>query len=323
MNKIETITIKNKNGMELKVTNYGAIIIGLKVPGKNNHFVDVVIGLAEASHYIEKPYTDVMLFLGCTIGRYAGRISKGEFEVNGKIYPVKHTDGVHLHGGKGFDKRYWNVKEVLDNAVTMTYLSPDLEEGYPGNLEVNVIYTLTHDNCLNITYTARTDKATPVNLTSHPYINLNGKDDVLNHELFINSSQHLDVDKQLLPSGKINTSINTQFDRKTKSKIKTATFIGFDDTFILEKEKLKASLTSAETGINLNIYSNQPAMVVYTPKQFPNLPYKDNLQYPEFPAICFEPQNFPDAPHHAHFPNSILMPDEEYRNEIIYEFSVI
>ncbi len=319
---LEVIVIKNSLGMELEVSTYGAIMLGLKVQDKYQNYIDVIQGLTMASDYIQKPYTDVKLFLGCSIGRYAGRISKGAFDVNGKVYNIEHEDGVHLHGGNGFDKKYWKIKEVQKNSVSLYYHSPHLEEGYPGNLQVEVKYELTEKNSLKIYHTATTDQATPVNLTSHPYINLNGKGSVLDHHLFINSKQHLEVDEKLLPTGKILESKNTQFDRKQKLKIKENNFIGFDDTFILEKEKLKATLYSEESGIVMNIYSNQPAMVVYTPKKFPTLPFKNNQGISEYPAICFEPQNFPDAPHYSHFPNSILNPKELYSNEIEYEFTI-
>jgi aldose 1-epimerase len=317
---LEVIVIKNSLGMEVSVSNFGATLLELKVRDKHRNFVDVVQGLAVASDYIQKPYTDVKLYLGSSVGRYAGRISKGSFDVNGINYPLNHEDGVHLHGGEGFDKKHWNIQEITKNAVTLTYLSKHLEDGYPGNLEVIVKYELTETNSLKITYSATTNQSTPVNLTSHPYINLNGKGSVLDHELIINSSQHLEVDKKLIPSGKILDSNNTPFDRRNKAKLKELGFTGFDDTFVLEKEKLKASLYSEESGIKMNIYSNQPAMVVYTPKKFPEVPFKINQGVSEYPAICFEPQNFPDAPHHSHFPNSILNPGEVYTNEIEYEF---
>lgn len=323
MNKLEVKTIKNNNGMELKMSNYGATIIGLKVPDKNNNFIDVVIGLESASNYIQEPYTNVQLYLGSSIGPYAGRISKGKFEINGISYPLKNNDGVHLHGGEGFDKKYWSVKNISDNLVTFNYTRNHLDEGYPGNLDVTATYELTDNNSLKITYTAKTDKATPVNLTSHPYINLNGKGTVLDHELMINSGSHLEVDEKLIPTGRILDSSNTAFDYTQKSKINKKGFVGFDDTFVLNNEKTKASLTSKESGISLSIFSNQSAMVIYTPKKFPKLPFKANNDIPEFPAICFEPQNFPDAPNNSHFPNSILKPNEEYVNEIIYQFDII
>jgi aldose 1-epimerase len=323
MSKLEVITIKNNNGMELKVINYGATLIELKVPDKNNNFIDVIVGLVMASSYVQEPYTNVKLFLGSSIGRYAGRISKGKFDIDGKSYQINHQDGVHLHGGNGFDKKYWAVEKVLDNLVTLFYISEDQEEGYPGNLKVWVTYELIENNSLKITYKAKTDKSTPVNLTSHPYINLNGKGSIIDHELTINSEKHLEVNHQLLPTGNILESKNTQFDRNQKSKVKNDSFISFDDTFVLGNDKIKASLFSQESGINLNIYSNQPAMVVYTPKKFPDLTFKTNIKSTLFPAICFEPQNFPDAPNNVHFPNSILSPDELYLNEIVYEFSIV
>lgn len=323
MNKLEVITIKNNNGMELKVSNYGCSIIGLKVLDNKNNFIDVVVGLESASNYIQEPYTNVQLYLGSSIGPYAGRISKGKFEIDGISYPLKNSDGVHLHGGEGFDKKYWSVKNTSDDLVTFAYTRNHLEEGYPGNLEVTATYELTNNNNLKITYKAKTDKATPVNLTSHPYINLNGKGTILDHELMINSDSHLEVDEKLIPTGRILDSLNTAFDYTQKSIINKQGFVGFDDTFVLNNKKTKASLTSKDSGISLNIFSNQPAMVIYTPKKFPSLPFKANNDSPAFPAICFEPQNFPDAPNNSHFPNSILKPNEEYVNEIIYEFSVI
>jgi aldose 1-epimerase len=324
VNKLETITIANANGIELKVTNYGATIMGLKVPDRNNNLVDVVVGLSDVSNYIQPPYTDVMLFLGSTVGRYAGRISKGKFEVDGETYPVQHHNGVHLHGGEvGFDKRYWTVKRTTKNAVTLEYLSPNLENGYPGNLEVQATFEITEQNALHITYKAKTDKTTPLNMTIHPYINLNGRGSVLDHDLLINSDQYLEVDNQLIPTGKLLDSKNTAFDRTQKSKVNKEGFKGFDDTFVLNNEKIKASFTSNENGINMNVYTNQPAMVIYTPKQFPDLPYKEKSNTTPFPAICFEPQNFPDAPHNSHFPNSILRPNDEYNNEIVFEFTIV
>jgi aldose 1-epimerase len=319
---LEVVVIKNGLGMELKISNFGAVLLGLKLDDKNGNPIDVIQGLAMASDYIQEPYTNIKLFLGCSIGRYAGRISGGSFKVDEKIYAINHEDGVHLHGGNGFDKKYWTIKELEKNSVSLSYLSQHLEEGYPGNLEVIVKYELTENNSLKITYKATTDQPTPVNLTSHPYLNLNGKGSILDHYLTINSKQHLEVDEKLLPTGKILESTNTPFDRNQKLKIKEQNFTGFDDTFILGKENLKATLYSKESGIKMNIYSNQPAMVVYTPKKFPKLPFKKNQGISEYPAICFEPQNFPDAPHYSHFPNSILYPEEFYFNEIEYEFVI-
>lgn len=322
MEKLEVITIKNKSALEMTISNFGATVIGLKVKNAKGEIYDVAAGLKNASDYLEAPYSNVKLFLGSSIGRYAGRISGGGFEIDDIVYKIENQDGVHLHGGEnGFFKKFWSIKEVADDRVVFSYQSQNLEEGYPGNLSIEVIFELTPENEVKITYKAVTDQATPVNLTSHVYLNLNGKDSVLDHELQINSDFHLDVDSQLLPTGKLNKSEGTTFDRNQKTKIKREDFKGFDDTFVFNEKQLKASLSSAESGINMNIFSNQPAMVVYTPEKFPDLPFSNNNQFGTFPAICFEPQNFPDAPNKNHFPNSILRVGENYLNEMIFAFT--
>ena len=321
---LQTVVLNNKKGMQLKLTNYGATIMSLKVPNKDNVPTDVIVGFEMVEDYFSQKYKENPLYLGSSIGRYAGRISNGNFTVNNQIYTIENDNGVHLHGGnQGFDAVIWSFDTVTDSSCTMTYMSPDLEEGYPGNLAVKVLFELNDANDLKITYTATTDCATPVNLTSHPYFNLNGKGSILSHKLRIDSNAYLDVDAQLLPSGKINQSEKTRFDRKTESKLGRLDFEGFDDTFILNDSEIKASLTSVESGIILNVFSNQKAMVVYTPKVFPDLPFTKDFSGVVFPAICFEPQNFPDAPNKAHFPNSILEPGQQYNNQIVYAFSVL
>ncbi|NRS88420.1 aldose 1-epimerase [Flavobacterium sp. 7E] len=322
MSKLTVYTLKNSNGMELEVSNFGATIISLKVPNNSGTVTNVVVGLEEAQDYIKAPYTDVTLFLGSTVGRYAGRISKGKFEIDGKVYPLEHNEGVHLHGGEGFDKKYWSLKSQTESAIVLTYVSPHFENGYPGELKVEASFEITYTNSFKINYSAITDQATPVNLTIHPYINLNGSGTVLDQELWINSKQHLEVDDQLIPSGRILDSMDTAFDYTISSKINKPEFEGFDDTFVMGEGDLKASLHSSQSGIKMNVYHSQPAMVIYTPKQFPNLQFKNNLGEGAFPAICFEPQNYPDAPHNSHFPNSILKPNQTYHNNIVFEFKV-
>lgn len=323
MNKLALYTLSNSNGMELQVSNFGATIISLKVPNNLGTLTNVVVGLEQAEDYLTAPYTDVTLYLGSSIGRYAGRISNGKFEIEGKTYPIENTDGVHLHGGVGFDKKFWNLKSQSTNAVVLTYVSAHLEEGYPGELEIEALFEITDNNCLIVSYSATTDQSTPVNLTCHPYYNLNGCDSILDHELWVNSTQHLEVDAQLIPTGTILESENTVFDYTTLSKINKPNFVGFDDTFVMGPEQLKAKLSSSITGIEMKVYASEPAMVIYTPKQFPKLNFQNQLGLGVFPAICFEPQNFPDAPNKNHFPNSILHPNEMYSNKIVFEFSII
>jgi len=323
MSQIKVVTLTNSKGSELQISNLGATIIGLKVPNKNNKLVNVVVSLEKPSDYKDTPHP----CLGSSIGRYAGRISRGKFTVEGKEYPIYNEDGVHLHGGEiGFDKRFWNVDENLESKnseVTLSIESKHLEEGYPGNLKATVCYQLTENNEVKITYKATTDKATPVNLTNHAYYNLEGEGSILNHELKINSTNYLEVSNQLLPSGKLIPTAGNRFDRKELMPIGREDFTGFDDTFVLSNEKVKAVLSSEKTGIKMKVYTNQPASVVYTPVEFEELPFKNDVSFSKFSAICFETQNFPDAPNNSNFPSSILNPGEEYINESVFKFSII
>lgn len=325
MSKIEVTKLVNSNGMELLVSNLGATIIALNVPNKDNELVNVVVGMSPEA-YTSEAYLSNYTYLGASIGRYAGRLSKGKFELNGESYPIYNEEGVHLHGGKsGFDKKFWVVKELkedLNPEVTFACESAHLEEGYPGNLNVTVTYQVTESNEVKITYKATTDAATPINLTNHAYFNLNGNGSILGHELKLCSEQVLDVSEQLIPSGELINSKNTRFDFSEKELIGREDFIGFDDAFILGKEDVKALLHSPKTGIKMKVHTNQPASVIYTPVQLDDLPYLNGASYSKFSAICFETQNFPDAPNNAHFPSSILNPEEEYINESVFEFSI-
>lgn len=325
--KIEVIKLTNSNGLELQVSNLGATIISLIVPDKNKKNINIVVGLESAEDYIKPLYIEKGLYLGASIGRYAGRISRGNFKINEEVFSIYNKNGVHLHGGKiGFDKKYWvveDLKEGKNPQVTMSCISEHLDEGYPGNLKTTVTYQLNEENELKISYKAITDAETVVNLTNHSYFNLNGKDTVLDHKLFINSLSYLDVDENLIPSGKLMNSKDTRFDRNEISLLGRADFKGFDDTFVLGEGKLKALLMSPTTGIQMEVYTNQPASVVYTPVKLPDLTYKNGVSYSNFSAICFETQNFPDAPNNKNFPNSILKPEEEYINETVFKFSFI
>lgn len=327
MPNLETITLLNKNKLELRVSTLGATILSLKVPDKNKKCVNVIVGLSHENDYISYPYLETGLFLGTTVGRYAGRISKGQFKINSEVYSIYNENGVHLHGGKeGFDKKLWTIESVEEGespSVTLSFLSKHLEEGYPGNLKAFVTYTLTKDNVLKVTYKATTDQKTIINLTNHSYFNLNGEASILDHELLVNSDFYLDVDDNLIPSGKLNPVKGSRFDFNSKTIMGKDNFKGLDDTFVLRDDKLKAIIASKKSGIQMKVFSNQPAVVIYTPLKFTELPFKDGVKYSDFPAICFETQHYPDAPHHDHFPTTILNPDQTYINESIFEFSNI
>ncbi|MBK0369375.1 aldose epimerase family protein [Flavobacterium agrisoli] len=323
MNNVKEIIISNTNGMKLTISTRGATIIRLQVPNSKQELIDVVVGLQNANRYLEEPYLSTPLYLGSSVGRYAGRISGGSFTIEGIAYPVEHTNGVHLHGGKnGLSEKNWKVKEVTSNKMVLTCFSPHLEEGYPGNLNVGVTYFIDDENRLKITYQATTDAATVINLTNHAYFNLEGSGTILNHELQINSDAILEVDERLIPSGKLVSVSDTVFDVRKPTTINRPAFQGYDDTFVLQKDSpIKASLASAKTNIRMNVYTNQPASVVYTPKEFGKLPFIGGTAFETFPAICFETQNFPDAPNHENFPSALLIPGEKYTNESIFEFT--
>ncbi len=324
---LQKIELVNKCGSKLELSNYGATIMNFFMLDKNNKMVNVVVGLENVDDYINEPYLTENNFLGCTVGRYAGRISKGHFEIDNKSYPIFNKNGVHLHGGKtGFDKKIFGIDQISpgrDPYVQFSYLSADGEEGYPGNLTVLVKFTLTEQNEIKIDYTAKTDKKTIVNLTNHTYFNLAGEGSILDHDLFVNSDEVLEVDEQLIPTGKLNASRNSKFDYTALKKIGANHFSGLDDTFVLNKGEIKAKLFSRQTGIAMSVKTDQPACVIYTPLQLPELPYKNGVKYGPFSAICFEAQNFPDSPNKINFPSPILSPGDIYRQSTVYSFAVV
>lgn len=325
MPTLKTKTLTNTNGCSLEISNYGATIISLKVPNKHGKSINVVVSLSTPEAYTQVPYTKHGLYLGCTVGRYAGRISNSKESNLLKETNLTFENGVHLHGGKhGFDKKYWTFNPQ-ENAqtITLSYISKHLEEGYSGNLNVSVTYTLTEENEVIIEYTATTDRATYVNLTNHSYFNLNGTGSILGHHLQIASDSYLELDSNLVPTGKYISTLHSRYDRIQRSKIGDSNFKGYDDAFILKDQPEKASLYSATSGILMNVMTNQPAMVVYTPKMFPELDFKDATMYTAYPAICFENQHFPDAPNNDQFPSTVLHPNDTYRNRSSYLFSTI
>ena len=298
------VTIKN-NFITLTVLDYGAIIQKMVLKNKAGVDTNVVVGLEEPEKYLTDNKS-----LGACIGRYAGRISNSSFQINNINYPIFSKDGVHLHGGKqGFGKRYWTIDQVHDGEnpfVKLSYLSKDMEEGYPGNLKTTVIYKLVGSSLLVI-HGATTDKATPVNLTNHSYFNLDGEDKIDHCLLRLACPEYLETDGKLLPTGKMVSVKNSKYDFLSTKKIGE---VRLDTPFVLDSSlKENTKLTSGKSGITMEVITNQPGVVVYTPAAFA--------------AICFETQNFPDAPNQPNFPNSILEPGETYYNETEFRFSFV
>jgi aldose 1-epimerase len=332
MNKQTTIasedlklyTLTNKKGTRLKILNLGGTISGLLIKDKNGNEVNVVVGPKNSEDYISTEYLNENRCFGASIGRFAGRISNGEFELEGKKYSLFQKNGVHLHGGfRGLQHKIWNLETentTMDPSITLSCFSEDMEEGYPGNLKIEVRYTLSEDDELQIEYSATTDKKTPVNLTNHTYFNLNGKGSVSDHKLCINAENILEVDEKLLPTGKL---LSLGDHPKNFSEAKEIQQLEVDDTFVLEKDKKIATIIySSQTGIEMQVITNQPAVVVYIPGSLPEIWEYQTKISSEFPSICMETQNYPDAPNHNNFPSAILNPGEAYLNKSKFQFRI-
>ena len=289
----------------LIILDYGAIIQKLLVKDKNGKTTNVVVGYDFASKYLKDTAC-----LGASVGRYAGRISNGSFELDRQTYNLHENRGIHLHGGKeGFHKKYWKFEAVNQGQepfVTLSYLSRHLEEGYPGNLKTSVTYRLK-DNELHISFKASTDRTTVLNLTNHSYFKLDEEDSIDSYQLKLNCPDYLETFDNLLPTGKLLAVKETKYDFLNEKPIGKKRL---DTTFVQDlKAKIGAKLFSKKSGIGMEVRTNQAAVHVYTPLKFP--------------AICFETQNFPDAPNHKHFPSSVLRPGEVYKNESLFKFDLI
>lgn len=329
-NKVKQFTLRNVSGMMVKVLNYGGTITDIIVPDRNGIFENVVLGFDNLEGYLQatNPY------FGCLIGRYANRIANAQFSFNGQTYKLAANNNGHsLHGGiKGFDKVIWEVQAVSDSSLRLTYRSPDGEEGYPGNLEVNVLLSLTSDNALILDYTASTDKPTPVNLTSHSYFNLSaGKaPTILDHELFIRAETITAVTGELIPTGKLESIRQSAFDFNKARRIGEGIGSipgGYDHNYVITpSENLgnpAAELYDPLSGRVLSLYTTEPGIQFYSGNFLDgSLKGRGGQVYPKHAGLCLEPQHFPDSPNQPAFPNTILNPGETYRQTSIYKFSV-
>lgn len=337
--QIDQFVLKNANGMEVRIINYGGIITHLFVPGRAGKVEDVVLGFDALEDYI-KPHP----YFGCIVGRYANRIANGQFSIDGKTYRLaSNAKAHHLHGGiVGFDKKIWLATpiETTDQVgVQLEYLSPDGEEGYPGNLKTSVTYTLNIANELGIHYKATTDQATVLNFTNHSYFNLKGAGNgtILDHELQIDADAITEADDQLIPTGEHYAVANTPFDFRTAKPIgkdidqlddpQLAKGNGYDHNFIFNASEdalaLRARVYEPSSGRQMELLTTQPATQLYTCKYegAKIIEGKLDKQYAGRAAFCLETQHFPDAPNHDHFPTTVLHPDEVFESTTIYRFS--
>ena len=314
--------LRNKNGCELLVINYGATITSLKIPISDNEKVDVVLGFDTLEDYVNSYYLPSPPYFGTAVGRFAGRINNAEFLLNGKRNFLNKNLGEHnIHGGiLGFSRKLWRVtaKPSSENpSITLEYISKNNEENFPGELIVQVTYTLSEENELKVNYTAKTTEDTIVNLTQHSYFNLDGHfNDIANQELQINSNKVLETNDELIPTGEFTSLKNHLFDFSTAKLCPTS----IDNTFVLEDENA-ATLFSTKNKIKMSVSTNQPAVHVYVGGNcFDKIKGKENTDYHPKSGICFETQNFPDAPNQAHFPSSILKKEETYSHQTTFKF---
>lgn len=314
----------NKNGIEVKIINYGATINSIKIPLKTGKIIDVVLGLDTLEDYIKSYEIGGSPYYGATIGRYSGRINQGSFTLNNKKYQLEKNQNNHtLHGGNiGLSQRIWEVVKITEGinpSIKMTYFSPNMEGGFPGNLTVDLTYTLTENNELNIEYKATTSEDTIINLTNHSYFNLEGHNGtVANQDLYLNSKSILDTNEENIPTGLVLDINNSHFDFSTVKKCP----IKIDTSFVLNKNnEVAASLYSESSNLKMLVYTDQPSVHIYVGgKCDEQLIGKEKSKYQTNSGICFETQNFPDAPNHGHFPNSVLKKDETYLQKTIYKF---
>ncbi len=331
-------TLKNEAGMEVAITNFGGHILSIKVPDKNGNFTDITHSCDTLAQYVKGN------FFGCITGRFANRIANGEFKLDGKKYSIFKNNGPNtLHGGKvGFDKKLWaaTIVDGDEPALKLSYTSPDMEEGYPGKLDVIVSYTLQKDNALRIDYEAITDKTTVVNLTNHAYFNLagyDGKNNVLDHELTLLADKITPVDNTLIPTGELlpvsgtafdflkSTKIGKNIDDTTNAQIKIAG--GFDHNYVFtdnsKKLKLGATVFEPLSGRVMEMFTTEPAVQLYTANNLSGKTKgKGGVLYAKRSGFCLETQHYPDSPNKPAFPSTVLRPGEKFSSTTVYKFSV-
>lgn len=321
---IDSCKLTNKNGVEIQVVNFGATLTSLKLPLKSGKIVDVVLGFENLGSYENSFELDGCPYFGSTVGRYAGRINNSVFQLNGKVVHLNSNNNEHsLHGGiDNFSRKIWTIKNIKageNPSITLSYTSESGEENYPGDLDVSLTYTLTEENELEIEYFAKTSEDTVINLTHHSYFNLDGhKGSVLNQELKIPSKQRLEITGEGIPTGKLLDVANTDFDFRTTKKCP----VSIDNTFVIENNtEIVATLISKENNLKMDVYTNQPGVHIYVGGKHPEVLHaKDKALYHTQSGICFETQNFPDAPNHTHFPNSVIKVGETYHQKTVFKF---
>lgn len=317
--------LKNKNGTEIHVTNFGGIVMKILTRDKSGKLGDITLGFDHPEDYQKHPEHP---YFGALIGRYGNRIAKGTFRLDNSEYRLAVNNGPHhLHGGvKGFDKVFWEVRQD-GNKLTLSYTSRDGEEGYPGTLRVTVTYELSDLDEWKISYHAETDKATPVNLTQHSYFNLSASPEstILDHILMINGDEFTAVDDDLIPTGELEKVAGTEMDFTRPRRIGEA--LGYDHNYVLRGKKdvmkLAATLHDPNSGRYLEVSTTEPGLQFYTGNFLDGkLTGKNGKAYKKSAGLCLETQHYPDSPNHPIFPSTILRPGNKYTSTTVYKFSV-
>jgi aldose 1-epimerase len=330
-------TLTNKNGMEAGIMNFGGTLVSLKVPDRNSKLADIVLGYDTLAEYVSGGS-----YFGATVGRYGNRIAHAKFTLDGVEHILAKNDGDNsLHGGTvGFNKVAWTAKEIPTkdgSALQLNYLSKDGEEGYPGNLFVQVVYTLTDNNELQIDYSASTDKDTVLNLTHHSYFNLKGQGDgdILDHRLTLNAGRFTPVDSGLIPTGELRSVKGTSFDftapvaigaRINNDDEQLKLGKGYDHNWVLNRKagdaiSLAARVEETTTGRVMEVWTTEPGIQFYTGNFLDGKPGKGGKPYNFRYALCLETQHFPDSPNHPAFPTTELKPGQHFHSKTIYKFS--
>lgn len=334
--EVSLFQLKSKSGMQVSITNYGCRMVGLLLKNKENELLDVVVGFDTLDGYL----TATEVYHGAIIGRYANRIANGKFILDNKEYQLPINNGInHLHGGPhGFHTKVWEVEEVKEDSISLYYLSVDGEEGYPGNLKVKIVYSLSEQNELTIQYEASTDKTTILNLTNHAYFNLNGQGNgtILNHQLLLNADWFTPVNENLIPTGAIQPVKHTPFDFTTLTTIgkrindehvQLKYGNGYDHNYALKTNEKKiifcAKAIGDISGIEMEVFTDQPGVQFYTGNFMAG---KNNIKQNATDgfrtAFCLETQHFPDSPNHPHFPSVLLQKNTAFISTTLYKFSI-
>jgi aldose 1-epimerase len=330
--------LHNANGIEVDITNFGATVTGIIAPDRNGNFADIALGYDNLQGYINDNH-----YIGAIVGRYANRIAGGLVELDGKFHQLTvKPGGYHHHGGAvGFNKKVWKPAFIMNNGypgVKMEYLSPDGEEGFPGNLSVSATYTLNDQNQLVIDFLATTDKTTLLNLTQHTYFNLAGhaNGSILNHELMLSLDSFLPVNKNQVPTGEIAPVNETPFDFKNPKAIGSDIDVdseqlilsdGYDHSWVIKNEnsgelKLAAQVTDAGSGRLLTVYTTEPAVHLYPGNALDGVVGKEGGIYSRRSGFCLETQQYPDSPNQPHFPGTLLREGEIFKSKTIFEFGI-